>query len=239
MESEGCGQFVEFFAVGIREVSRLERIVLEVVQLVWREWRIVYQFPVAPAEGVIVLPVVSQAAFAPDKNKVAVERLRLAEHGRQNVFSFDIIGHFGSCYGTGCGIQIHRNADEVAAGSGLDFAGPNGAGRHLQAALVHILFSSTMITVRAADVDLTAIVAAENRQRVFVLSVFLQGINHLPDAVVHVLDQRDQLGSLVADARFARFHFFEPILRRLNRCVRCVVGEIHEKRFILSLRLFT
>ena len=237
MESEGCGQFVEFFAVGIREVSRLERIVLEVVQLVWREWRIVYQFPVAPAEGVIVLPVVSQAAFAPDKNKVAVERLRLAEHGRQNVFSFDITGHFGSCHGTGCGIQIHRNADEVAAGSGLDFAGPNGAGRHLQAALVHILFSSTMITVRAADVDLTAVVAAENRQRVFVLSVFLQGIDHLPDAVVHVLDQRDQLGSLVADARFARFHFFEPILRRLNRCVRCVVGEIHEKRFILSFAI--
>ena len=59
VESEGCGQFVEFFAVGIREVFRLERIVLEVVQLVWREWRIVYQFPVAPAEGVIVLAVVS------------------------------------------------------------------------------------------------------------------------------------------------------------------------------------
>ena len=237
VESEGCGQFVKFFAVGIREVSRFERIVLEVVQLVWREWRVVYQFPVAPAEGVIVLPVVSQAAFAPDKNKVTVERLRLAKHGRQDAFSLNVSGHISSRHGAGCGIQIHRNADEFAVCAGLDFAGPNGAGRHLQAALVHVLFSSAMIAVCATDVDLTAVVAAEYRQRVFVLSVFLQSIDHLPDAVVHVLDQRDQLGSLVADARFARFHFFEPILRRLNRCVRCVVGEIHEKRFILSFAI--
>ena len=123
VESEGCGQFVEFFAVGIREVSRFERIVLEVVQLVWREWRIVYQFPVAPAEGVIVLPVVSQAAFAPDKNKVAVERLRLAKHGRQDAFSLNVSGHISSRHGAGCGIQIHRNADEFAVCAGLDLPG--------------------------------------------------------------------------------------------------------------------
>ena len=175
------------FAVGIREVSRLERIVLEVVQLVWREWRIVYQFPVPRRRR--------------DSPARCVKPLRAGQQGRGRTsalgrawsanLSFDITRHFGSCHGTGCGIQIHRNADEVAAGSGLDFAGQTAQVGTFRPPSYISCFSSTMITVSAADVDLTAVVAAENRQRVFVLSVFLQGIDHLPDAVVHVLDERD------------------------------------------------
>ena len=87
-----------------------------------------------------------------------------------------------------------------------------------------------MIAVGAGDADLPAVVAAENRQRVFVLPVFLERVDHSTDAVVHVLDERHQPGALVTDARLARLHLFEPILRRLNRRVRRVVSEVHEER---------
>ena len=55
--------------------------------------------------------------------------------------------------------------------------------------------------------------------------------------MIHVLDQRHQLGTFVADARFAGLHFFKPILRRLDRCVRCVIGEIHKERAVFALAI--
>ena len=159
----------------------------------------------------------------------------MAKQGWQDAFAFNVTGQFGSRYSTGCGVQVHRDANEVTARAGLDPAGPDGAGRHFQPAFVHVLFAAAMMAVRAADVDLAAVVAAENRQRVFVLAVLFQGIDHLADAVVHVLYERDQLGPFGADARLAGLHFFEPIGRRLDRRVRRVVGEVHEKRLLLPL----
>ena len=55
--------------------------------------------------------------------------------------------------------------------------------------------------------------------------------------MVHVLDQRHQLGAFVTDTRFARFHYFKPILRRLNRCVGRVIGEVHEDRVVFALSI--
>ena len=146
-----------------------------------------------------------------------------------------MIRHLGPGGGAGCRVQIHRDADEVAACAGLDFSGPNGASRHFQATLVHVLFAAAMIAVGAGDADLPAVVAAENGQRVFVLPVLLERVDHSTDAVVHVLDERHQPGALVTDARFAHLHLFEPILRRLNRRVRCVVSEVHEERGFFAL----
>ena len=143
--------------------------------------------------------------------------------------------HAGSGGGAGGRVQIHRDADEVAACAGLDFAGPNGASRHFQATLVHVLFAAAMIAVGAGDADLSAVVAAENGQRVFVLPVLLERVDDATDTVVHVLDECHQPGALVTDAWFARLHLFEPILRRLNRRVWCVVSEVHEERGFFAL----
>ena len=55
--------------------------------------------------------------------------------------------------------------------------------------------------------------------------------------MIHVLDQRHQLGTFVADARFAGLHFFKPILRRLDRCMWCVIGEVHKERAVFALAI--
>ncbi len=94
-----------------------------------------------------------------------------------------------------------------------------------------------MIAVGAGDIDLPAVVAAENGQRVFVLPVLLERVYHSTDAVVHVLDESHQPGALVTDARFARLHLYEPILRRLNRCMWCVIGEVHKERAVFALAI--
>ena len=66
--TEGGSQFGEFFAVAPGQVVFLQRIGFQVVKFVRLEGGVVNELPVAPAEGVLVLPVVAQAAFAADKD---------------------------------------------------------------------------------------------------------------------------------------------------------------------------
>ena len=120
------------------------------------------EFPVAPAKGMVILPVVAQAAFAPDEHQVAVEVLSLAEHGRQNTFSFNIVGHPSSGGCAGGGVEIHGNSHKIATGACLDFTRPNGAGWHFQATLIHVLFAPTMIAIGAGNTHLSPVVTGEN-----------------------------------------------------------------------------
>ena len=66
--TEGASQFGEFFAVAPGQVVFLQRIGFQVVKFVRLEGGVVNELPVAPAEGVVVLPVVAQAAFSADED---------------------------------------------------------------------------------------------------------------------------------------------------------------------------
>ena len=66
--AKGGSQFGEFFAVAPGQVVFLQRIGFQVVKFVRLEGGVVNELPVAPAEGVVVLPVVAQAAFAADED---------------------------------------------------------------------------------------------------------------------------------------------------------------------------
>jgi len=47
-----------------------------------------------------------------------------------------------------------------------------------------------------------------------------------------VLDECDELGSSVADVLFAFLDLGEPVLRRLDRGVRGVVGQVEEEGLV-------
>ena len=58
----------------------------------------------------------------------------------------------------------------------------------------------------------------------------IEGVQHLADAGVEMLDEGHDLGPLLADARLALLHLRQPLRRRLDGVVRRGVGQVQEER---------
>ena len=120
--------------------------------------------------------------------------------------------------------------DSIGRCPGRNLPRPDGKHRHPDSTLVKILLAAPQRAVGTSDAEQSSIVTCEDNQRLTIESGRFECGQHLSDAVIHMLDQRDQTRPLVVDSRLAAANLLQPLRRRLNRVVRSVVGKVKKER---------
>lgn len=226
------GKFAKLCGILLGKVGGLERVGFEVEKFPGFHGGIFHELPRAASHRPAGLAHVAEVAFATHPEEITIEGCLLARfEEREDGAAIDSAGEIGPGDLEAGGEEVHGHSLKIRV-AGLDDSGPNGTGRNLDAAFIHVLFSAPEITASASDVDLSAVVGDEENEAVLPLLVFLEGGNDFADAIVHVFDEGDEFGALFSDARLAFLHFCEPIFRWLDGGVRSVVGEVEEEGLI-------
>ena len=227
-------EFAIFLRVLDAEVGGFEWVALQVVKFPRSVGNVFEKLPWTASHGPGRIAHVLHVAFATGEKDIALEGVLFAcFEKRENGFSVNFFRSFSAGNFDGSGEEVHGEEGEVGGLAGLDDPGPDGTGGNFEAAFVHRLLAAAEVSAIGSDVELAAVVGDKNGEGVLPLAVGLKSIDDLTDAMIHVLDESDELGAFVGDAFLTGFHFLQPILGRLDGSVRSIVGEVEEEGLFL------
>ena len=94
--------------------------------------------------------------------------------------------------------------------------------------LIHGLLTIPKWSIVCADIQLPAVVAREDDDRISLGAASGHRVQDVADTGIHVLNQRNEFCSCFGNVWVPFLNLAEPFLWRLDRCVGSVVGEVQE-----------
>ena len=210
----------------------------EIVEFERSEGAVLEDLPIAVDVGLDGLAAILDAAFATDEVVIAWRfRAGLADECGHEADAVDARGWLHASDFADGGEDVHGQRGAGGADAGLDVAGPASGTGHADAAFIHVGFATAPRTVVRAGGEEAAVVGAEDDEGVVAQFQLIKPGHDAADAVIHVLDECDDLRAFLGDAGLALFHFLKPVRRGLDGIVGRVVGEVEEEGLLLGSAL--